>query len=169
MGNDRKIFIVLLIASVLFFGLEYYFRPINPAAFVEKIRIDAAPQFDRLNEEIRSGNYLLFKIDSLIAVSDYENAIRVINSSNLPAGSKLDYHGQIAARQGKYKESLELFTRAIGNDVYSKSYIHRAALYIKMGIMDSAITDYHRMASINSDYCRPLAEAYELTGKKIVL
>ena len=161
-----KTFFIILILAFIFFGLKYFVSTDDAPGFIEKVRKSAQPGFDSMNRHIQKENYLRFKIDSMIAKNDFQNAIQFLNTSTIDSQTKLDYRGQIAFKQGKFRESLNFFSENIDGNSYSMSVPHRAQVYIALKIFDSAISDYKKISYFNYDYFKPLAEAYELANEK---
>ena len=161
-----KTFLIVLILAIIFFGLRYFVSTDDAPGFIEKVRKSAQPGFDSMNRHIQKENYLRFKIDSMIAKNDFQNALQFLSSLTMDSQTKLDYRGQIAFKQGKFRESLNFFNENINANSYSISVAHRARVYTALKIFDSAISDYKKISYFNYDYFRPLAEAYELAKEK---
>ncbi len=89
------------------------------------------------------------------------------------AGGKQDIiAGNAAARAGKLKKAIALFTRAIEKGKLSRhnlavAYNNRASAWDELGQADRAIADYNRALKLNPDYAQAYYNrsfAYEKKG-----
>ncbi len=165
MNRDFKILSLLLLAAVAYFGLDYYTRK-TPIQNINEMVSEARKSFGKpiiLNDL----NYVGYKIDTLIFNEKYTEALELIDSVDISTDLKLDYQGQILFKQGKIRESINLFNQSIDliGD-FGKAVPNRANAYSKLRLYDSAIIDYKKIADINGYFNRPLAETFELMKDK---
>lgn len=149
-----------MLAAIAYFGLKYY----NSKSSEEEIGEMLSSARKKFGKDIiiYDPDYYGYKIDSLIAEKKYPEALAIIDSSGMSDDLKLDYKGQILLRQGKPRESIYLFNRAIASvGDYSKSVPNRAKAYVALRLFDSAVMDYKKISYFNFDFYRPLAEVYE--------
>jgi tetratricopeptide (TPR) repeat protein len=160
MNKDFKIFALIALAAIIYFGLHYY-NSESPNEKIDSMLASARKTFGN-NKVFFGPNDIEYKIDSLIEKEKYPEALALIDTAGISENLRMDYKGQILLNQGKPRESIYWFNQAIALvGAYSKSVPHRAKAYEALGIYDSAILDYKKIADINFDFYRPIAEVYD--------
>jgi tetratricopeptide (TPR) repeat protein len=72
----------------------------------------------------------------------------------------------IYTRREKYPEAIKEYTQALNDLPFSKARGMRAATYLKMNMLDSAMYDYKKAYSLNYEYSLQIAATFELMNKK---
>ena len=158
MKKESKIVILLLFAGVIYFGIQSV-NYTTPQQKIDGLLSSARESF--------GDNVLFFqtplinkKIDSLIAKEKYPEALSILDTVNISSDLKYNYQGEILLKQGKARESIYYFNRAIELTEVSNSLKNRAAAYVELGLDDSALLDYHKLADYNYDFTRQIGDIY---------
>jgi tetratricopeptide (TPR) repeat protein len=136
MNKELKLFALIALAAITYFGLQYY-NSESPKEKIDRMLASARKTFGN-NKVFFGPNDIEYKIDSLIETEEYPEALALVDTANISENLKMDYKGQILLNQGKPRESIYWFNQAIALvGPYSKSVPHRAKAYEALGIYDS--------------------------------
>ncbi|MEJ7830386.1 MAG: hypothetical protein WKF91_19410 [Segetibacter sp.] len=164
----RNIIIALLIIATGFLLYKYSSSKFNVQQNLNNLREENKYGFDSLNKAIKYENDLNRRIEVSINKEDFKTAFSLIDS--LPPFGKAHsiyiYKGMIGEKQKNYLESIKEYNNAINEIPLSKAKSLRAALYVKMNKLDSALSDYKSIYSYNHYYSGFVANTFMLMKKK---
>lgn len=162
--------IILLAIALVAFSLynRYSRKTMDVKGFLNEIREKNKPGLDSLQQAINYENNLNFRIQKAINDSDFTTAYALMDS--LPNFGKKHsiylYAGMIYEKQKKYSEAIKIYTEAINELSFSKAKSMRAAVYVRINKLDSALYDYKSISEYNEFYNLQVASTFQLMHKK---
>jgi tetratricopeptide (TPR) repeat protein len=165
MRRDLKILAILLVGASIYFYLKFNSSR-SPDDLATDMLSKARKDFGK-PIHLPKQNNLDRTLDSLLSNNGYSEALQILDTASMMEEIKLNYRGEICFKQGKLKESIEFFNKAVAlGGRYSISVANRAKAYSEMQVFDSAVIDYRSISYFNYDYYRPLAETFEKKSEK---